>query len=219
MRIELPSGAAAALARPGGSTPDRGLVVIPDIMGLRTLFDEMTDRLAAETGWAVCCPEPFAGHEGWTVEERMAGGVAEVGTERMLVDVVAAADATDAPTVGVLGFCMGGMVTFAAAGTGRFHRAVAFYGMIRLPESWRGPTMVDPLEALARPQRCPTMAVIGTADPYTPPEDVADAEALGVEIVRYEGAEHGFVHDATRPAHRPDDAADAWARALAFLAT
>jgi dienelactone hydrolase len=41
---------------------------------------------------------------------------------------------------------------------------------------------------------------------------------VGVEVVRYEGAEHGFVHDPARPTHRPADAADAWARALAFLA-
>jgi carboxymethylenebutenolidase len=43
-------------------------------------------------------------------------------------------------------------------------------------------------------------------------------EALGATVVRYEGADHGFVHDPDRPAHRPDDAADAWSRALDFLA-
>lgn len=215
MRIELPSGTAAALSRPDGA--ERGLVVIPDIMGLRPLFDAMVDRLAADTGWAVCSAEPFAGHEDWTIERRMQGGVPEIGDDRMLGDVIAAADATGAPIVGVLGFCMGGMLTLKASATGRFHRAVAFYGMIRLPEPWQGPGMVEPLMALATPGRCPTMAVIGTADPYTPAQDVADAEALGVEVVRYEGADHGFVHDASRPIHRADDAADAWQRALAFL--
>ena len=35
--------------------------------------------------------------------------------------------------------------------------------------------------------------------------------------MRYEGADHGFVHDPSRPAHRADDAADAWSRVLAFL--
>jgi carboxymethylenebutenolidase len=216
MRITLPSGTAAALARPGGA--ERGLVVIPDIMGLRPLFDDMVDGLAADNGWAVCAAEPFAGHEDWTIEQRMNGGVAEVGDERVLGDVVAAADATGCDTVGVIGFCMGGMFTFKAAATGRFHRAVAFYGMIRLPEPWRGPSLVEPLDALASPERCPTMAVIGTVDPYTPPEDVAAVEAAGVQVVRYEGADHGFVHDPSRPAHRADDAADAWRRSFAFLA-
>jgi dienelactone hydrolase len=35
--------------------------------------------------------------------------------------------------------------------------------------------------------------------------------------VRYPDADHGFAHDHSRPAHRPADAADAWARAVAFL--
>jgi carboxymethylenebutenolidase len=50
-----------------------------------------------------------------------------------------------------------------------------------------------------------------------PPADADALEAAKVEVVRYEGADHGFVHDPTRPAHRPDDAADAWRRVLAFL--
>ena len=36
-------------------------------------------------------------------------------------------------------------------------------------------------------------------------------------MVRYPSAEHGFVHDPDRPAHRADDAADAWRRAIAFF--
>ena len=62
------------------------------------------------------------------------------------------------------------------------------------------------------------MAIVGTVDAWTPPDDVDELEALGAKVVRYEGADHGFVHDPERPAHRPDDAADAWSRALAFLA-
>ena len=61
------------------------------------------------------------------------------------------------------------------------------------------------------------MAIIGGNDEWTPPADVAALEAAGVEVVRYEGAEHGFVHDASRPTHRADDAADAWRRTIAFL--
>jgi dienelactone hydrolase len=61
------------------------------------------------------------------------------------------------------------------------------------------------------------LAVMGTADPYTPAEHLAELEAAGGTVVRYEGAEHGFVHDPSRPAHRPDDAADAWQRAIAWL--
>ena len=42
---------------------------------------------------------------------------------------------------------------------------------------------------------------------------IEEAEALGVEIARYDEADHGFVHDASRPTHRADDAADASAAA------
>ena len=58
MRITLPSSTPAELAIPDGR-PRRGVVLAPDIMGLRPLFDEMCARLAAEHGWAVCAPEPF----------------------------------------------------------------------------------------------------------------------------------------------------------------
>ena len=60
--------------------------------------------------------------------------------------------------------------------------------------------------------------IVGTADGWTPPDDVVALESAGATVLRYEGADHGFVHDPSRPAHRPDDAADAWARVLAFLA-
>ena len=217
MRITLPSGTPAELAHPPtGVDPTRGLVVIPDIGGLRPLFDEHCRRLAEEQGWVVCAPEPWPGRETMPLEERLES-VGTIDDAALLGDVVAAADVCGVEPVAVIGFCMGGMYTLKAAGTGRFDRAAAFYGMIRVPDRWRGPGQGEPLDQLARPQRCPTMAVIGTADIWTPPDDVAALEAAGVEVLRYEGAEHGFVHDPDRPAHRPADAGDAWARVLAFL--
>ncbi len=70
---------------------------------------------------------------------------------------------------------------------------------------------------------CPTLAIFGDNDPYTPPDDIealrsAWAIATDCEIVVYPDAEHGFVHAPERPAHRADDAADAWRRTLAWLA-
>ena len=41
--------------------------------------------------------------------------------------------------------------------------------------------------------------------------------ATGATVVHYPDAEHGFAHDSSRPAHRADDAADAFARARAWL--
>jgi carboxymethylenebutenolidase len=216
MRITLPSGTPAELARPVSGAPVQGLVLLPDIGGLRPLFDEHCARLAEQYDLVVCAPEPFPGLEDKPIDWRLEHA-AEVSDEQRLGDIIAAADATGCERVGVIGFCMGGMFTLKAAGTGRFSRAVAFYGMIRVPENWKGDGTVEPLDAVTSPGACPVMEIIALEDHWTPADDVAALEATGATIVRYPGAEHGFVHDASRPNHRPDDAADAWIHAMAFL--
>lgn len=215
MRITLPSGTPAELHTVAGA--ERGLVVIPDIGGLRPLFDAHVQSLAGRTGWSVCAFEPWPGREDLTLEERLAA-VGSLEDDRLLGDAVAAADATGAATVGILGFCMGGMYTLKAAGTGRFHRAAAFYGMIHVPPQWQSDSHGDPLAMATGSEACPVMAIIGGADPWTPADHVDELEAAGATVQRYPGRDHGFVHDPSRPAHAADDAADAWDRALAFLA-
>jgi carboxymethylenebutenolidase len=217
MRSSLPSGRAVELAVPSdGRPPTQGLVLLPDIMDLRPLFDAHSQRLADEHGWAVANVEIWHGHPAVDLEARLAA-VGELDDAALLADLVAAADLLEVDPVGVAGFCMGGMLALKAAGTGRFHRAVAFYGMIRVPPHWMGPSTLQPLDQLAKPGACPALAIVGGIDQWTPPDDVAAAEAAGVTIARYPQADHGFVHDDTRPTHRADDAADAWSRAIAFL--
>ena len=218
MRIELPSGTAAEVARPDGQ-PSRGVVLLPDIMGLRPLFDDLAARLAREHGWAVIEPEPFPGRESMPIDERLAA-MAHYDHARHVTDAVEAADALGVEPVAVVGFCMGGMGALRATASGRFDRGAAFYGMIRLPADWQAPG-ADALDGLlANPGTASrVLAIIGTADPYTPPEHVAELEAAGGTVVRYAGAEHGFVHDASRPSHRAEDAADAWRRVADWFAT
>jgi carboxymethylenebutenolidase len=211
-------------ARPTG-LPVRGLVVHPDIMGVRPLFDDLCRRLATY-GLAVCAPEPFnhiADRDSLDAMGRM-DRVKDLDDAEQIGNLERAADwlvvHDDVSEVDILGFCMGGMYAMKAAATGRFERAVAFYGMIRVPEGWRGPNLQEPLEIVA--DASPTLAIFGTEDHWTPAEDI-DAlreqwrDRPDSEVVVYEGADHGFVHDADRPAHRADDAADAWARVLEFL--
>jgi len=212
-------------ARPLG-LPARGLVLHPDIGGVRPLFDDIARRIATH-GIAVCVPEPFArvaDRESMDLDARMAS-VATLDDATQLGDLERAADhlvvTDDVSEVAVLGFCMGGMYALKAAASGRFDRAVSFYGMIRVPPRWQSATLAEPLATVA--SGCPTLAILGAADPFTP---AADIEALrdawrdrpDCEVVVYPDAEHGFVHDPQRPAHRAGDAADAWARVLAFLA-
>ena len=75
MRIELPSGTPAEVALPiaaGRQHPARGVVLAPDIMGLRPLFESMCARLAADHNWAMCAPEPFPRREHLAIGERQA---------------------------------------------------------------------------------------------------------------------------------------------------
>jgi len=114
---------------------------------------------------------------------------------------------------------MGGMYTFKAAASHRFDRLVSFYGMVRIPDRWHGRGQREPLQLLRHAEDpANILAIVGTEDAYTPPEDVNELEAAGVAVVRYEGAGHGFVHDPTRPAYRPVDASNAWSRFHAHLA-
>jgi carboxymethylenebutenolidase len=45
MRTELTTGTPAILVRPEGE-PSRGVVLLPDVGGLRPLFDEMCEQLS-----------------------------------------------------------------------------------------------------------------------------------------------------------------------------
>ena len=121
----------------------------------------------------------------------------------------------DVARVSVLGFCMGGHYVFKAAAIDRFDAAVAFYGMLRTPDDWRGP---GPPHRAARRRRARCARRSRSSARSTRGRPPADIEALRAawsgrddcEIVVVEGAEHGFVHDPDRPVHRADDAAARW---------
>ena len=221
MRITLPSGTEAEIAEPMDTDDpsSMGLVIAPDIFGLRPLFDDMVARLASVWSMTVVAVDPFPGLVlGEAVEPRFAA-VPTLDDETMLRDLIEAADATGCDRVGLLGFCMGGMYCFKAARSDRFAKIASFYGMITLPEAWKGPAQGEPLDHLAvgHPER--VLAIIGELDTYTPPEDVVALEAAGANVVRYPQAEHGFAHAPDRASHRPADAADAFQRAHTWLTT
>ena len=213
-------------ARPDGM-PKAGIVLHPDIMGLRPLFETMAVRIASY-GFAVAVVEPFArrseaDRSASDIATRM-GWVAGLDDDEQLDDLAAAADLLvvddDVSSVGVLGFCMGGLYALEAAATDRFDRAVAFYGMIRLPDAWKAQGRRGPLDTAAGV--CPTLAIFGSIDGMTPPDDIAALRAAWAgrddcEIMVVDGADHGFVHDPDRSAHRADDAEALWIRALDWL--
>lgn len=213
-------------ARPAG-TPLGGLVVVPDLAGLRPLFEDICRRLATH-GLAVCAVEPFSrvlAAEGGPLDlEARRARVGELYDDIVMEDLAEAADhltATDhAGGLGVMGFCMGGAYTLKAAATGRFERAVAFYGILRTPAEWASDGHGDALDAAE--SACPTLAIFGEVDPWVPLDHVEALRDIWRgrpehRVVVYRGADHAFAHNPDGPAYRPDDATDAWHKALAFL--
>ena len=200
-------------------------MIAPDIFGLRPLYTALVERLANEWNMAVCAVEPFPSLQlGPEVEPRFAA-VPTLDDRRHLADLEAAADLlrvgdaehAGVAAVGLIGFCMGGMYCHKSSGSNSFDRIVSFYGMIHLPDTWRSPTQAEPLQCLRDGHAERVLAIIGERDHYTPAAAVEELAATGATVVRYADAEHGFAHDAARPAHRPADAADAFARANAWL--
>jgi carboxymethylenebutenolidase len=214
--VTLPTGTPALIARVDGSA-STGLVIAPDIFGLRPLYEEMVTRFAREWGVPVVAVEPFPGRDLGTDLGPRSAVVPELDDEVHLRDLLEGADLLGTPRVVLMGFCMGGMYCFKAARHDRFARIASFYGMITLPAGWRSPSQGEPLEHLRSGHPDRVWAVIGGKDHYTPSDDVEALRATGVAVEFYPEAEHGFAHDSSRPLHRADDAADAFAKAKRWL--
>ena len=216
MRITLPSGTPAEIDL-SVANPVMGLVIMPDIFGMRPLFDDLVAQLASEWNMAVIAIEPFPNQTlSADIAERMAC-VPLLSDDEVLRDMHEAADALGVDRVGLRGFCMGGMYCHKAAQHERFVRIASFYGMIHVPGDWSGPKQADPIACLTVGHADRVMAIIGSQDPYTPPLQVQELRDVGVTVVEYEHAVHGFAHDPSRPAHRADDAADAFSQTHRWL--
>lgn len=117
--------------------------------------------------------------------------------------------------VGMVGFCMGGTVTFLAAVRHQLAAAVTFYGG-GIEEGRFG---MRPLVELAPELKTPWLGLFGDLDQGIPVEQVESLRAamtgahVPVEIVRYPEAGHGFHCDA-RGSYHEASAKDAWRRTL-----
>ena len=216
MRITLPSGTQCEIDKTI-KNPAMGLVIAPDIFGLRELYDDLVARFAREWNMVVCAVEPFPDRVlGPEIEPRFAA-VPTLSDENHLRDLHEAADALAVPVVGLMGFCMCGMYCFKSARSERFKKIVSFYGMIKIPNGWLSATQGEPLHYLQTGNVDRVLAIIGGKDHYTPQVDVAELQNHGVRTEIYSDAEHGFAHDASRPAHRAQDATNAFALARTWL--
>jgi carboxymethylenebutenolidase len=216
------------LAEPDAG-PGPGVVVIPDVWGLSDHTQDIAGRLAGE-GFVALALDVYRK----TGKPTLADPAAALAWIRGLSDplvletvqegIDALARRVAGRKVGLIGFCMGGQYAWLAACACRGLSAAApFYGMVRY-EAGLDPAKkpLAPLDAVAS-LSCPALGLYGEEDAIIPNADVDELEARlarqrqPFEIVRYPGAGHAFLND-TRPAmYRPEAAADAWRRLLAFL--
>ena len=201
MRDVLDSGTAIEIVARDGAA--RGVVVAPDIMGLRPLFDDHVARLADEHGWSVVAVEPFPGREDLPLEDRLNDRI-DVGANQR--DLIAAADLLGTDRVAIIGFCMGGSVAFlAACRLNGLSCAIAYYGGQIAKFADEKP-------------KVPVQMHFGEKDQGIP---MTDVEAIKkkqpqAEIYTYPDAPHGF-HCDERASFTKSAAEVAWPRALDFL--
>ena len=217
--IDLTTGDGAAIgayrAMPEG-TPKGGVVVVQEIFGVNHHIRSVTDRVAA-AGYVALAPALFdraeRGIELGYDPEGIKRGMALAGKippEQHLASVQAAITAL-APTgpVGIVGFCLGGTLAFAAAAKGQgLAAAVGFYGG----------GIAGMIGAEPRPfPRCPIELHFGEHDDHIPPADIAKIKATYPDVPVYTyDAGHGFNCD-ERGSYDEASADAAWARMLAFF--
>lgn len=212
----LPSGAARG-----------AVVVVQEAFGVNDHIREVTDRFA-EAGFHAVAPALFhragggtAPYDDFAQVLPLFEGLTDAG---ILVDVDAALDhlrsaGIDDASIGIVGFCMGGRVTFLVSIERALGAAVGFYGggilNARFPQF---PALIGRVGEL----RTPWLGLFGDRDTSIPVEEVEELRSalagadVATEVVRYADAEHGFHCDA-RPSYDADASADAWARTLTWL--
>jgi carboxymethylenebutenolidase len=233
MIVEFPTGAQrvrGALFLPPHAGANAGVVVIPDVWGLKPHYEQVAQKLAAG-GYAALALDLYT--RGESPEKHGPQRVAEfiqalpdrqvLGDVQAAVDFLAAHPAVAGRRIGLTGFCMGGMYTLLAACRCRgLAAAVAWYGMLRAAEldANKPEHVLDAIGELA----VPTLALFGADDALIPAGDVELLRARAaraqqpLEVVVYPGAGHAFNNDTRPDAFRPEASADAWQRLFAHFA-
>ena len=200
-------------ADPAGS-PKGAIVVIQEIFGVNHHIRSVCDRIAAE-GYVAIAPSIFDRSQpnfqcGYTPDEiaNARKFIANPDWPAMLRDTQAAIAAVkNIGPVGIIGFCLGGSIAYAAATKlSGLSAAVGYYGgaVVRFADD--KPTV-------------PTQLHFGEKDAGIPLSDVETIKSKRpeVEVFTYPGAQHGF-HCDERASYDKASADIAWPRSMAFFA-
>ena len=197
------------LAEAGAGKP--GIVVLQEWWGLNDQIKGVADRFAA-AGYNALAPDLYKGRVTQKPDEanHMMSGLDFVGAADQDIAGAVKHLAAISRKVGVMGFCMGGALTIAAAArVPGIACGVPYYGV---PPA----QLADPAKI-----RVPIQGHFANKDDWCTPEVVNDFEkkmtAAGnkPEIFRYD-AQHAFANE-TSAAHDAAAATASWDRTLAFL--
>jgi len=189
------------------------VVVLHEWWGLTEQVRGVADRLARE-GFTVFAPDLYRGQV--TKEPAEAQKLMNALDRRQALEDISRAvealqRATPGTKVAVLGFCMGGALTLAAAShDGRIAAAVPFYGIP--PEQGADLTKI----------RCPVLGHFANIDDWCTPQRVDALEkklqgaGVPLELHRYD-AGHAFFNEQRPQVYSPQNAELAWKRSVEFL--
>jgi carboxymethylenebutenolidase len=225
LQLDHPDGA----MRLYEARPDDGgraaIVVVQEAFGVNAHIEDVTRRFA-DAGYHAVAPDLFHRAGGGTAPYDDFSKVLALfegvdGDDAVLRDIDAALDHLRGAgwsdgQIGVVGFCLGGRISFLTALRRPLGAGVGFYGGGIVTARF---AQFPPLVGEAASLTVPWLGLFGDLDHGIP---VADVEALRealaaapapTEIVRYPDADHGFHCDA-RPAYHEASARDAWSRTL-----
>ena len=213
-------GTAEGYLAPAASGRGPGVIVIQEYWGLIDQIKGVADRLARE-GFTALAPDFYHGQSARIGEPDRAGKLMmELDLERAAKDARGAArylakhHATSSAKVGVIGFCMGGMLA-VMTGTVAPDVVGAIVDCYGVPPSKR-----PDYGALAG---MPVLGIFaGKDDAYSHkafPQLERDLKAAGArwERIDYPNADHAFMNEQRTDVHRADDAKDAWNKILPWL--
>mgnify|MGYP001812945558 FL=1 len=220
----------AYVAKPSGSGPFPGVVLIHHLPGWSEWYIEATRRFAHHGYIAICHNLYERNGEGdpddVAAKVRAEGGVPDaqvVGDTEAAVKWMRAQPELNGK-VGLIGSCSGGRHAFIYACQKQdIDACVELWGgrVVMPAEDLNDKTPTAPIDMTAG-LSCPLLGIFGNEDRAPSPEQVDQHEAelekhgKDYDFHRYDDAGHGFFYY-HRPMYRVDQAQDGWARIFSFF--
>jgi carboxymethylenebutenolidase len=210
-------GAYAFVAQPDDDARHPGVVLIQEWWGLEPHIRDLAQKLATE-GFVVAVPDLYHGkiatepNDAQRMTMMIRGNVDRAAKEIIgALDTVKAMPNVEPKKLGLIGFCIGGFMTFVVASRyPDLGAVVAFYG-----------AGYDPTPEEVAKINAPVLAIYGSKDQSVPADQIKKIQqvykAAGKDLtVKIYDASHAFIN----PSHGMGNekaAAEAWPLAVNFL--